>query len=49
MIQQFDSLYEVMQVFGQEQKCIDHFRAIRWKEGAFWPHCGSTKVYHFSD
>ncbi len=49
MIQQFDSLYEIMQVFEDEQSCIDHFRASRWKEGAFCPHCGSTKVYHFSD
>lgn len=49
MIRQFESLYEMMQVFGDEQACIDHFRAIRWKDGAFCPHCGSTRVYHFSD
>ena len=49
MIRQFDSLYEMMQVFADEQACIDHLRAMRWKNGAFCPHCGSTKVYHFSD
>ena len=49
MIRQFESLYEMMQVFGDEQSCIDHFRAIRWKDGAYCPHCGSTRVYHFSD
>lgn len=49
MIRQFESLYEMMQVFGDEQVCIDHFRALRWKGGAFCPHCGSTRVYHFSD
>ncbi len=49
MIRQFDSLYEMMQVFGDEQACIDHLRAIRWKNGAFCPHCGGKRVYHFSD
>ena len=49
MIQQFDSLMQMMEVFSDEQVCIDHLRAIRWKDGAFCPHCASTKVYHFSD
>ena len=49
MIQQFDSLLQMMEAFPDEQTCIDHLRAIRWKDGAYCPHCGSTKVYHFSD
>ncbi len=49
MIQQFDSLMQMMETFSDEQVCIDHLRAIRWKNGAYCPHCGSTKVYHFSD
>lgn len=49
MIRHFDSLYEMMQVFSDEQACIDHLRAIRWKSGAFCPHCGGGKVYHFKD
>ena len=49
MIMQFESLYEMMSVFADEQACVDQLRAIRWKNGAFCPHCGSTKVYHFSD
>ena len=49
MIQQFDSLMSMMETFSDEQVCIDHLRAIRWKNGAYCPHCGSTKVYHFSD
>ena len=49
MIQQFDSLFQMMDVFSDEQVCIDHLRAIRWKNGAYCPHCGSVKVYHFSD
>ena len=39
----------MMETFSDEQVCIDHLRAIRWKDGAYCPHCGSAKVYHFSD
>ncbi|MBV7257942.1 IS1595 family transposase [Pacificimonas sp. WHA3] len=48
-MQSFDTLMEMMSAFPDEQSAIDHFTAIRWKNGAFCPHCGSTKVYHFSD
>lgn len=49
MIQKFDSLFELMEAFLDEQAAIDHLTAIRWKRGAFCPYCGSLKVYHFSD
>lgn len=49
MIQQFDSLFDLMEAFPTEQAAIDHFRAIRWKNGAFCPHCNSEKIYHFND
>ena len=49
MIQQCDSLIDLMQVFPNEQAAIDYFRAIRWRDGAFCPHCGSEKIYHFAD
>lgn len=49
MIQQFDNLMQMMEAFPEEQSAIDHLQAIRWRDGAFCPHCGSTKVYHFSD
>lgn len=45
----FDSLAELIQAFPDDQACIDHFRAIRWKSGAFCPYCKSTKVYDFAD
>ena len=48
-LRQFDTLMQMMTAFPDEQSAIDHFTAIRWKGGAFCPHCGSTKVYHFSD
>ncbi len=49
MIKQFDNLMQMMAAFPDEQSAIDHLTAIRWKHGAFCPHCGSTKVYHFTD
>ncbi len=45
----FDTLLQMMAAFPDEQAAIDHFTAIRWKAGAYCPHCGSTRVYHFSD
>jgi transposase-like protein len=48
-LQSFDTLFQMMAAFPDEQTAIDHFTAIRWKDGAFCPACGSTKVYHFSD
>lgn len=49
MIQQFNSLMEMMQTVSDEQVFINHLRAIRWKNGVYCPHCGGTKIYHFSD
>ena len=49
MIKQFDSLVDLMMAFPNELAAIDHFRAIRWRDGAFCPHCNSGKVYHFAD
>ena len=49
MLKSFNSLLQMMQAIPDEQTAIDHFTAIRWKNGAFCPHCGSTRVYHFSD
>lgn len=47
--QAFDTLFQLMAAFPDEQSAIDHFTAIRWKNGAFCPLCNSTRVYHFSD
>jgi len=45
MFQEFDSLFSMMQVFSDEEKCINHFIAVRWPLGAVCPHCGSAEVY----
>jgi len=47
--QTFNTLFEMMAAFPDEQSAVDHFTAIRWRGGAFCPLCGSARVYHFSD
>lgn len=49
MIQQFDSLFDLLKAFPDELSAIKHFEGIRWKGGAYCPHCESTKIYHFAD
>lgn len=49
MFQEFDSLFSMMQVFTDEKKCVDHFRAVRWPNGVACPHCGSVNVYNLSN
>jgi len=49
MIGQFDSLFALARAIPDEQAAIDHFTAIRWRNGASCPLCGSDRVYHFSD
>ena len=48
-LKSFDTLFQMMAAFPDEQSAIDHFTAIRWTGGAFCPLCGSTRVYHFAD
>ena len=45
----FDTLFQMMAAFPDEHAAIDHLTALRWNNGAYCPHCGSAKVYHFSD
>lgn len=49
MIKQFNSLIDLLKTFPDEQSCIDHFTAIKWAGNEYCPHCGSLKVYHFSN
>ena len=49
MLAQFDSLFSLFEGFPDEQSCIDHLRAIRWRDGEWCPHCGGNRIYHFSD
>ena len=49
MMKHFDSLFDLMDAFPNEQACVDHLRAIRWRDGEFCPHCGCDRIYHFTD
>jgi len=49
MIKQFNSLLDMREAFPDEQFSIDHLRSMRWQNGTYCPHCGSTKVYHFTN
>jgi transposase-like protein len=49
MIKEIDSLFDLAVAFPDEQSCIDHLRAIRWRDGEFCPHCQGNRIYHFSD
>ena len=49
MVTNFDSLFDLMDAFPDEQACVDHLRSIRWRDGEFCPHCGDGRIYEFSD
>jgi len=46
---EFSSLLELTRAIPDEQAAIDHFTAIRWKDGQFCPYCGSVHLYHLGD
>lgn len=47
---EFKSLFDLLKAIPDEQAAIDHFTAIRWRNGEFCPLCGSVrKIHHFSD
>ncbi len=45
----FGNLVQLMQYFSDENVCLEHLKQMRWKDGAYCPHCGCKKVYSFSD
>jgi transposase-like protein len=45
MLKQFKTLAELSNAFSDNQAALDHFRAIRWRNGQFCPHCGHDKIY----
>jgi len=49
MLQNFNSLFDLMKAFPDEQTCIDHLKTIRWRKGAFCPYCDHDQIYEFSD
>jgi transposase-like protein len=49
MLRPINSLYDFFEAFPDEQAAIDHLRSIRWRDGAYCPHCKSKRVMHFGD
>src|SRR5580704_430423 len=46
MLKQFKTLADLYHSFGDNEVALAHFRAIRWRDGEFCPHCGHDKIYH---
>lgn len=45
MLKEITSLEELYKTFPTDQAAIDHFRKVRWPNGAVCFDCGSVKVY----
>lgn len=41
------SLFNVMEQFNSEEKCIAHFEEVRWPEGLKCIRCGGTRIMKF--
>lgn len=39
------NLPNILRYFQEPQAAIDHFKAIRWRHGAFCPYCHHDKIY----
>ena len=45
-----NSLLQFAQNFATPEVCLKYLESVRWKDGAYCPHCGNAdKIYHFSD
>ncbi len=49
VLPKFNNLVQLMQYFSDEKICLEHLKQMRWKDGAYCPHCGCKKVYAFSE
>lgn len=45
MLKHFKTLADLYIKFRDNQVALDHFKAIRWRDGEFCPYCGHDKVY----
>lgn len=44
----FNSLFDLVQIFSSEEKCIEYLESIRWKDGVVSPFDPTSKVYKCS-
>jgi len=47
-IRDFDSLYELLDYFDSEEKCIDYLAQLRWNGQPRCPYCGYEKSYEIN-
>lgn len=45
---EFKTLVEFLEHFRDEETCRNHFTEIRFRDGAYCPHCGHKEIYTFS-
>lgn len=45
---QFKTLAQFLDFFPDEESCLEHFAAIRFRNGEYCPHCGHTTIYKFT-
>jgi transposase-like protein len=46
---EFKTLTDFTDYFCDEETCVKHFTAIRFRNGMYCPHCGHTEIYTFKD
>lgn len=44
----FNSLFDLVQIFSSEEKCIEYLESVRWKDGVVSPFDPTSKVYKCS-
>ena len=47
-IRDFDSLFEMLDYFNTEEKCIDYLAKVRWNGVAECPYCANEKTYRMT-
>lgn len=47
-IRDFDSLFDMLDYFNTEEKCIEYLAKVRWEGGVECPHCENDKAYRLS-
>ncbi len=47
-IRDFDSLFELLDYFSDEQTCIEYLAKVRWNGQAQCPYCANEKTYRLS-
>lgn len=47
-LSKFNSLFELIRTFSDEEKCIEYLEQIRWKDGVISPFDSTSKVYKCS-